>query len=1482
MECLGAVFARWSRGGRLSKVSVRVLVVGACVVAGVCCVVPGVALGVQVYSYEVSFGGRGAEAGQLVLAAPISVERLGTVDAVPEFGTAGSGVAVNSETGVVYVADTGNRRIDEFDPAKSGAERFVGGFGAKVGPLGEDTCTRASGCVRGSVGAVPGELPAELEAPRFVAVDNASGASHGDVYVGSGVGRRAQNMAEFVEISTPSKGSFTLSVEGETTAPISYSSEGYDARERHAGPNATAIREALEALSKIGDGNVLVIEQADASGSAARGVLVEFIGGLKEKPVGILGCDAAGLAPAGSECDVSVVKEGSGPVAEVVDKFSATGVLEEAWSVKGRLESKQAPAEDFSGLAVDSTGHLWLYDGRTAYEFGESAALVRSVVLGSSNGSASGLAVDGAGDLYAVDAVGQKCVERYTSEGESPACVSAARTTGMTDPSGFALGSGAGVFADLGGSVELAEPGCLVLGSCGVFGSGLPAGGSLEEAAGVAFDSADQRVFVASAGVDEVAEYTVVLEAETTGAEGVGARAATLTGEVDPHGGTVSRCSFQYGLSAAYEADAACIDDENGEVVSQQHPLTGIAAVHVHALVRGLAAGSVYHFRVHALNETGIDVVGHDEAFPTLVAAVIDGEAAVVQGGVVTLSADVNPEGVAGTSCTIEYGLSTAYEESVACEASQPLSGSSPVAVSAHVGGVAAGVTYHWRVVVADANTVGGEAVASGDGTFVELAGGPSGPEECPNEQLRGESDEDEKTRVALSRELPDCRAYELVTPVRKNAAYVGGRIIESPPPSLSADGGRLIAVADQCFAQAVSCTAGRKTIAEPFAFEREEGGWAARSLEPPAAVYGAPGAWAYSAQTGEVLFSAPVPGQSGDSFYASGPGGVVEEIGPISEGLSFEHGLGLSSPFLTTADLQHVVFNYLSVQGLWPRLTAAESPIFEYFGRAGREPFLVNVEKEGRVLGGCGAELAGAQTNGQEQALSADGRVVFFNVDCGGALYARVGGGEAGARTVLVSGRSPGGCSGECLLAPDSSAHMEGAAEDGSRVLFTSTQRLTNEASEDEQDTAGKGACASATHAGGCNLYMFEVEGEHLVDVSAGDLSGFGPRVQGVVAVSGDGTHVYLVAQGVLAGANREGKGPVEGADNLYLYERDSSDPGGRMVFVATLPGNAAPEPEEWKGRSATAANVSPDGGVLVFTSHGALTGDDTRGIGPEQVYRYDAGEEQLVRVSIGERGFADDGLAGTGNALIANADHVNGGVGQPRRDPSMSDDGSLIFFQSPVGLTPRALNDVPVNQLGGGTDLAQNIYEWEADGTQVDSKAACGEAAGCIRLISDGEDVSEGNGETTATESSVELLGADVSGDDVFFTTADRLVPADSDSELDYYDARVNGGFPAPVEPVCHGEETCLGAPSSPGAVGGVGSEAPGSGNLIETPSVIPPLSGSSGKPKPLTRAQLLVRALRACHKDRRRARRVACERGAHRRYGPVHKHKAAKRKG
>ncbi len=347
----------------------------------------------------------------------------------------------------------------------------------------------------------------------------------------------------------------------------------------------------------------------------------------------------------------------------------------------------------------------------------------------------------------------------------------------------------------------------------------------------------------------------------------------------------------------------------------------------------------------------------------------------------------------------------------------------------------------------------------------------------------------------------------------------------------------------------------------------------------------------------------------------------------------------------------------------------------------------------------------------------------------------------------------------------------------------------------------------------------------------------------------------MYFVAGGVLTGANGEGHSPVEGASNLYVWERDRGQPtGGRTTYIATLPGGD-PEAQEWGEREVRDASVTPNGEYLVFTSSAALVGGEG---GPEQVFRYDAEDERLQRVSIGLHGLNDDGNEAAGDARIAV--HNSGGIGQLRRDPTMSDDGSLVFFQSPAGLTPGALNNAPVNGNGG---LAQNVYEWQAQGTH-----GCEEPTGCIYLISDGRDTSE-SGSNSATASSVELLGTDATGSNVFFTTADQLVPADTDSQLDYYDARVDGGFPAPSLPGASCQsESCRPQPSSPPAFGALPSEAlTGTGNLpFPAPSHAP-------KPKPTNKTKL-TKALHACHKDHSRKRRTACERHARKLYGGAHK--------
>jgi hypothetical protein len=440
----------------------------------------------------------------------------------------------------------------------------------------------------------------------------------------------------------------------------------------------------------------------------------------------------------------------------------------------------------------------------------------------------------------------------------------------------------------------------------------------------------------------------------------------------------------------------------------------------------------------------------------------------------------------------------------------------------------------------------------------------------------------------------------------------------------------------------------------------------------------------------------------------------------------------------------------------------------------------------------------------------------------------------------------------------------------------------LTDSASEDTR--ASDSACVNAVGRNGCNLYLYDRDlpaGNNLIDVSAGDSSGLGPEVQGVMAVSADGARVYFVARGVLiAGPNASDVEPSEGANNLYVYERNASHPAGRTAFVASLPGDdkstvrdERPESSEWIQRLGMPANVTPDGSVLVFTSHGALTPDATAGEGAAQVYRYDANKEELLRISIGERGFNNNGNTNGGEARLALSE---GTVGSPRRSPTMSDDGSDVFFQSPVGLTPDALDAVPLRSGAvKSQDRAQNIYEWEREG-----KGGCTQASGCVRLISDGLDASEGNnGGSHTTSSAVELIGSDATGENVFFTTVDPLVKQDTDTQLDIYDARVGGGFPAPAAShFCVEGQTgneCRFQPGSPPAFAPLGSTTfSGAGNLLS------PLGGPlpKPKPKPLTRAQLLAKALKLCHAKHKKPKRRACERQARKKYGPKHK---AKRK-
>jgi hypothetical protein len=358
-----------------------------------------------------------------------------------------------------------------------------------------------------------------------------------------------------------------------------------------------------------------------------------------------------------------------------------------------------------------------------------------------------------------------------------------------------------------------------------------------------------------------------------------------------------------------------------------------------------------------------------------------------------------------------------------------------------------------------------------------------------------------------------------------------------------------------------------------------------------------------------------------------------------------------------------------------------------------------------------CAAGVAGSRgAKGGFGPISADGSTAFFY--CSEKLFARIDNGEAGAHTVAVS-------AGPASFVADS--------PDGAIVLYFEA-----------------GALFRLAVASGAR--------EEVEPASAGISS-----VMAINETGEDAAYVYFYATGALTGANAEGRAPIAGQPNLYVLRRDAQFPSGRLSFIATTsPGHAT---------------VTPDGQFVVFTSTADLTPGDKSTA--QQIFEYDAQAESLVRVSIGQGGFNDDGNTDTFNAEVSEL-------------PSVSDDGASVAFESADVLTPAALNG------------QENVYEYH-DGN--------------VYLISDGQ-------------SEAKLRGVSASGNDIFFETVGQLVTQDTDTQRDLYDARVDGGFPAAASPLptCQGD-ACQGELSAAPTLLSPGSELQAGGN--------PPLAGSEVTP-------------------------------------------------
>jgi hypothetical protein len=432
-------------------------------------------------------------------------------------------------------------------------------------------------------------------------------------------------------------------------------------------------------------------------------------------------------------------------------------------------------------------------------------------------------------------------------------------------------------------------------------------------------------------------------------------------------------------------------------------------------------------------------------------------------------------------------------------------------------------------------------------------------------------------------------------------------------------------------------------------------------------------------------------------------------------------------------------------------------------------------------------------------------------------------------------------------------------ANTEASKIFFLDNAGLTQESS-----------------AGGVDLYEYDLDapvGHRLTDLTVDEHAAQAANVKSVLGASNDGSYVYFVADGALtpnATDSECGGQPRNEACNIYVRH----DGVTQLVTGDWNPEHSGSEKE---------VRVSPDGNWLAFMSSRNLTGYDTRdaisGISDVEVYLYDTSAARLVCASCNPTGarpvgveFAyphGDLVGGSLDPFTWAAANVppltNVSFANSRYQPRYLSDSGRLFFDSNDALVPQDVN---------GTE---DVYEYEPPGAgscSTSSVTFSQRSDGCVNLLSSG---------ASAEESA--FVDASETGGDAFFITVSKLVPQDFDNALDVYDAHECSAsvpcYPVPpsVPPVCSTGDACKAAPTPQPAIFGPAPSATFSG----VGNVVSPSSGGSGvKPKSLTRAQKLARALRACHK-KEHGQRAVCERGARKRFGPVEKSRAStKRKG
>ncbi len=1133
-------------------------------------------------------------------------------------------------------------------------------------------------------------------------------------------------------------------------------------------------------------------------------------------------------------------------------------------------------------LAFDVSGHIWVGDINRLEEFSATGAFISEVKL-PGEGEVAGLAIDSAGNFYTLSGEGgTPGIHKYDAAG-NPLSFTSLASNVLSEP-----GNPLALTLDTAGDIFVGEAAANLpfnesyrflefnaetgleleaFATGEVFGPPGP-GGDHHTGGTIAFgDHASRLYTVGNAADSSAAQFFSLppagplLRAGSPFANTIGGSGATLKAFLDSEGAE-TKYHFEYVDQHSFETEGGFASPHTKSTPTATLP-AGFAEPEVSATLTGLTGETGYRFRLVASNEceAGKQCTLQSEAatfqtsppvaFGVLYVDDVSGDSA-------EFGASIDTFGTASTY-RFEYVSEAAYEadlqaggDGFAGAGSVPApdgvlaASEGYVTVSALAPGLQPGTVYRYRV---SARNGGGERSSSVLTLTTESLGSFS---------------------------LLDGRAWEMVSPPDKHGALL------EPVAE-----GRVLQAANS--GDAVSYVASRPTESDPAGYSnalqvlstRGPGGWSSRDISLPenspsgasvgigqeyrafsddlsraiAQPFGVfdPSISPEASEQTAFLRSDFPTGDPNDPCLASCYRPLVTGapgFANVPEGTEFGVQPGGKEPCRVTVcnpmfvgaspDLKHVILQSDTVA--LTEVPGDEGGLYEW---SDGTLSLVSVLPGGQPVKGpslSGLALGGSYSTSSRvgrHAVSEDGTRVIWSDN--NNLYLREMASEH-EQTVQLGGAG---------------AFFQAASADDSRVFFTDEKRLTPD---------------SGAGGGNPNLYECEIveeAGELKCKLSDLTPAGSSEAIQdvqgGVLGTSEDGSYVYLVAE------TKPGSCVVAHAEadcNLYVHH------AGTTRLIAVLSGDDEPD---WAFElNKLTARVSPNGQWLAFMSQRPLTGYDNHdahsGNLDEEVYLYDAtgngGAGKLVCASCDPTGARPVGVeyqtpSTAQNMPLAGGDRVWPqstwiAANVPGWTPYASgkdlyqsrylSDSGRLFFNSRGPLVAQDTNNTG------------DAYEYEPAGVGDCANSGRGfvrAAGGCVGLISSGSSPSESA-----------FLDASETGDDVFFLTASKLWPTDVDSAIDVYDAHECSSASPCVEPPPSTVATCEGE-SCQAPVLPLADLTPSSLTFSGLGNLTPPTPVSPVKPKTLTKAQLLAKALKACRKKHKPHKRLACEKQARKRY-------------